>query len=121
VTEQRDPTRGLYVISVVSELTGIEPHTLRLYENRELIHPARTSGGVRRYSDRDIQRLRRIADLASTGLNLAGVKRVLELEEETHQLRDDLHKAQQVLRQTRQDDRHGVRPDRPGRSPDIGG
>jgi MerR family transcriptional regulator/heat shock protein HspR len=85
--------RGLYVISVVSELTGIEPHTLRLYESKGLLTPTRTSGGIRRYSDRDIRRLQRIAELAATGLNLAGVRRVLELEDENNRLREELATA----------------------------
>ncbi len=75
-------TRGVYVISVAAELAGVHPQTLRIYERKGLLDPARTVGGNRRYSEGDIDRLRRIAELTADGLNLAGVKRVLELEEE---------------------------------------
>ena len=73
--------RALYVISVAAELAGVHAQTLRIYERKGLLAPARTSGGSRRYSDRDIAMLDRISQLTSEGLNLAGVKRVLELEE----------------------------------------
>src|SRR3982750_4057951 len=88
--------RGLYVISVAAELAGVHPQTLRIYERRGLLDPARTGGGSRRYSERDIARLRRIHDLTSAGLNLAGVKAVMgqearEAVERTHrQYRRDL-------------------------------
>src|SRR5206468_11038771 len=62
--------RALYVISVAAELAGVHPQTLRIYERRGLLDPARTGGGSRRYSDRDIERLRRIQGLTSAGLNL---------------------------------------------------
>jgi MerR family transcriptional regulator/heat shock protein HspR len=75
-------SRALYVISVAAELAGVHPQTLRIYERKGLIEPARTSGGSRRYSDRDIQLLRRVQELTNEGLSLAGVARVLELEEE---------------------------------------
>lgn len=73
--------RALYVISVAAELAGVHAQTLRIYERKGLLAPARTSGGSRRYSDRDIAMLNRISQLTGEGLNLAGVKRVLELEE----------------------------------------
>ena len=69
--------RALYVISVAAELAGVHAQTLRIYERKGLVEPARTPGGSRRYSDRDIQRLQRIQELTNEGLNLAGVKRVL--------------------------------------------
>ena len=72
--------RAVYVISVAAELAGMHPQTLRIYERKGLLDPARTGGGSRRYSDIDISRLQRIQELTSEGLNLAGVKRVLELE-----------------------------------------
>jgi MerR family transcriptional regulator/heat shock protein HspR len=74
------PHRAVYVISVAAELAGMHPQTLRIYERKGLLDPARTGGGSRRYSDVDISRLQRIQELTSEGLNLAGVKRVLELE-----------------------------------------
>jgi MerR family transcriptional regulator/heat shock protein HspR len=74
------PDRAVYVISVAAELAGMHPQTLRIYERKGLLDPARTGGGSRRYSEIDISRLQRIQELTSEGLNLAGVKRVLELE-----------------------------------------
>lgn len=84
-----DPGRGVYGISVASELVGLGPQTLRQYEQRGLLEPARTEGGTRRYSDDDLDRLRRIAELLSEGLNLAGVAMVLDLERDNMRLRAD--------------------------------
>jgi MerR family transcriptional regulator/heat shock protein HspR len=78
------------VISVAAELAGVHPQTLRIYERKGLVDPARTTGGSRRYSDADIALLRRIQELTNEGLNLAGVQRVLALEAEVAQLRDQL-------------------------------
>ena len=72
--------RAVYVISVAAELAGLHPQTLRIYERKGLVDPARTGGGSRRYSEADIAQLRRIQELTAEGLNLAGVHRVLELE-----------------------------------------
>jgi len=72
---------AVYVISVAAELAGVHPQTLRIYERKGLVEPARTPGGSRRYSDEDLAVLRRIQELTEAGLNLAGVKRVLELEQ----------------------------------------
>src|SRR3954454_2747602 len=90
MAERMERTRALYVISVAAELAGMHPQTLRIYERKGLVDPARTHGGSRRYSDDDIQLLRRIQELTNEGLNLAGVKRVLELEAELDQTRRDL-------------------------------
>ncbi len=79
-------TRAVYVISVAAELGGVHPQTLRIYERKGLLDPARTGGGSRRYSDADIARLRRIQELTAVGINLEGVRRVLELEDEIHRL-----------------------------------
>ena len=68
------------MISVAAELAGLHPQTLRIYERKGLVDPARTGGGSRRYSDADIEQLRRIQELTNGGLNLAGVQKVLELE-----------------------------------------
>ncbi|MBP1158302.1 MerR family transcriptional regulator/heat shock protein HspR [Rhodococcus sp. PvR044] len=73
---------GVYGISVASELSGIDPQTLRLYEQRGLLAPARTEGGTRRYSDDDLMALRHIAELVAGGINLAGIARILQLEAE---------------------------------------
>jgi MerR family transcriptional regulator/heat shock protein HspR len=75
-----DRNRAVYVISVAAELAGVHPQTLRIYERKGLVDPARTAGGSRRYSDADISVLRRIQELTNEGLNLAGVQRVLALE-----------------------------------------
>jgi MerR family transcriptional regulator/heat shock protein HspR len=72
--------RAVYIISVAAELAGVHPQTLRIYERKGLLEPARTQGGSRRYSEADIRLLRKIQELTDEGLNLAGVKRVLELE-----------------------------------------
>ena len=77
-------SRALYVISVAAELAGVHPQTLRIYERKGLVAPARTSGRSRRYSDRDIALLRRIQELTNDGVSLAGVQRILALEEELH-------------------------------------
>ncbi|PQM46781.1 MerR family transcriptional regulator [Mycobacterium talmoniae] len=72
--------RGVYGISVASELSGIGPQTLRLYERWGLLNPARTDGGTRRYSDDDLERLKRISELVGQGVNLAGIGQILDLE-----------------------------------------
>ncbi len=84
---------ALYVISVAAELAGVHPQTLRIYERRGLVEPARTTGGSRRYSDHDIELLRRIQELTNEGLNLAGVQRVLALEADNVKLQTELDKA----------------------------
>ncbi|HZQ27244.1 MAG TPA: helix-turn-helix transcriptional regulator [Acidimicrobiales bacterium] len=84
---------AVYVISVAAELAGMHPQTLRIYERRGLVDPARTGGGSRRYSERDIDRLRRIQELTNAGLNLEGVRRVIELEDENEHLRQQLAQA----------------------------
>jgi MerR family transcriptional regulator/heat shock protein HspR len=93
-----DPQRAVFVISVAAELAGVHPQTLRIYERKGLLDPARTGGGSRRYSEVDIQRLRRIQELTNEGLNLAGVKRVLELEEELAALRQRMTELQEDAR-----------------------
>ena len=89
----RSPQHAVYVISVAAELAGVHPQTLRIYERKGLVDPARTQGGSRRYSDADIDLLRRIQDLTNAGLNLAGVERVLVLEEENRRLRAELERT----------------------------
>ncbi|HVF75902.1 MAG TPA: MerR family transcriptional regulator [Acidimicrobiales bacterium] len=91
--------RALYVISVAAELAGVHPQTLRIYERKGLVDPARTGGGSRRYSDRDIARLRRISELTAEGLNLEGVRRVMALEDENERLRHALAQAQVEARE----------------------
>jgi MerR family transcriptional regulator/heat shock protein HspR len=91
--EMRDVNRAVYVISVAAELTGMHPQTLRIYERKGLLDPSRTSGGSRRFSETDLARLRHIQQLTSTGLNLEGVRRVLELEAEVRQLEAQLNEV----------------------------
>jgi len=79
-------TKAVYVISVAAELAGVHPQTLRIYERKGLVAPARTTGGSRRYSQADIDRLGRIAELTDAGLNLAGVQTVLSLERKVAEL-----------------------------------
>jgi MerR family transcriptional regulator, heat shock protein HspR len=81
--------RGVYGISVAAELTGIDPQTLRLYERRGLLTPARTDGGTRRYSDDDLDRLQRITELAAKGINIAGIAQILHLEHRNTELESD--------------------------------
>ena len=84
---QVDRERAVYVISVAAELVGVHPQTLRIYERRGLVAPARTTGGSRRYSDADIALLTRIQELTEEGLNLAGVQRVIALERTVAELK----------------------------------
>jgi MerR family transcriptional regulator/heat shock protein HspR len=86
-------TRALYIISVAAELAGVHPQTLRIYERKGLLEPARTSGRSRRYSDEDIELLRRIQELTAEGISLVGVQRILELET---QLRASLQLVSQL-------------------------
>lgn len=80
--------RAVYIISVAAELTGVHPQTLRIYERKGLLSPKRTSGNTRRYSERDIRRLQTIQDLTQNeGVNLAGVRMIMELENEVERLR----------------------------------
>jgi MerR family transcriptional regulator, heat shock protein HspR len=81
-----DPGQGVYTISVAAELAGLHPQTLRIWEREGLLEPARSAGGTRRYSQNDITRLLEITALTSDGLNLAGIRRVLALQEETQRL-----------------------------------
>jgi MerR family transcriptional regulator, heat shock protein HspR len=81
--------RGVYGISVASELSGIGQQTLRLYERRGLLSPSRSNGGMRRYSDDDLERLKRITELVDQGVNLAGIAHILNLETKTTKLQSD--------------------------------
>lgn len=83
-------SRAVYVISVAAELAGVHPQTLRIYERKGLLDPARTVGGSRRYSEQDIALLRRIQDLTTAGINLEGVRRVMQLEAELGHLQAEL-------------------------------
>jgi len=84
---QPSPETPVYVISVAAELTGLHPQTLRSYDRMGLVRPGRTVGGGRRYSWRDIEVLREVAELTSSGIGLEGVRRILELEHRVDALR----------------------------------
>lgn len=85
--EWPDAGQGVYAISVAAQLSGLHPQTLRVYEREGLVDPDRTPGGTRLYSGTDVQRLRDIAALTDTGINVAGVKHILELQEEIRLLK----------------------------------
>jgi DNA-binding transcriptional MerR regulator len=109
--------RGVYGISVASELSGIAPQTLRLYERWGLLTPSRTAGGTRRFSDDDLDRLKQITDLVDQGVNLAGIARILDLETrnsrlESHNTQLQLDNAK--LKADRRSAANGVRS-KPGR------
>ena len=92
-----DDTQAIYIISVAAELAGVHPQTLRVYERKGLLAPSRTSGNTRRYSQKDIDLLRRIQELTNEGINLAGVMRVLQLESEAKRLRTRAARAEAQL------------------------
>jgi len=112
MASERD--RAVYVISVAAELAGVHPQTLRIYERKGLVDPARTGGVSRRYSDDDINRARRIQELTTAGLNLAGVKRVLDLEAQLDEMRQMLEEtraaAQAALDRTHRQYRRDLVP-----------
>jgi MerR family transcriptional regulator/heat shock protein HspR len=90
--------RGVFMISVAAELAEMHPQTLRMYEQRGLVEPKRSPKGTRLYSLRDVERLRRIQEMtADSGLNLAGVERVLELEEQLERTRRRADQLQHEL------------------------
>jgi MerR family transcriptional regulator/heat shock protein HspR len=84
--------RGVFMISVAAELAHMHPQTLRVYESRGLIEPQRSAKNTRLYSQRDVERLRHIQQLTSTGLNLAGVEIVLDMEAEVERMRAKLER-----------------------------
>ena len=92
---------AVYVISVAAELSGMHPQTLRNYERVGLLQPARTQGGNRRYSQADIARLHRIAQLVYAGMNLEGIRHVLALENEVAQLRAEVSALREHVAQQR--------------------
>jgi MerR family transcriptional regulator/heat shock protein HspR len=87
----------VYIISVAAELAGVHPQTLRIYERRGLLEPYRTPGGTRRYSDEDLERLGLIQELTTEGVNLEGVRRVIELREENRRLQAQVDRLRRLL------------------------
>jgi MerR family transcriptional regulator/heat shock protein HspR len=105
--EARQNERAVYIISVAAELAGMHPQTLRVYERKGLLRPERTVGNTRRYSPRNIDELRQIQELTQEGVNLAGVKRIIELQVELEALRARTHELErEVLRHRRAIRRH---------------
>jgi MerR family transcriptional regulator/heat shock protein HspR len=92
--EQQDQ-HAVYVISVAAELAGVHPQTLRIYERKGLINPARTAGRSRRYSEADISTLRRIQELTTAGVGLPGVARILQLEARLAQMQAELDRVRE--------------------------
>ncbi len=116
--------QAVYVISVAAELAGVHPQTLRIYERRGLLQPARTRGGNRRYSNADINRLQRIAELANAGVSLEGIRQVLELEAEVELLRRRVAELEQQVHRATTERRYEIVPLRQsislfGRRPSI--
>jgi MerR family transcriptional regulator/heat shock protein HspR len=94
MAEQQD---AVYIISVAAELAGVHPQTLRIYERRGLIEPYRTPGGTRRYSDADLERLGLIQELTADGVNIEGVKRILEMRDEIERLQHQVSRLRRLL------------------------
>jgi MerR family transcriptional regulator/heat shock protein HspR len=99
--EEERGGRAVYIISVAAEMAGVHPQTLRIYERKGLVRPQRTSGNTRRYSDEDIDRLQTIQALTDAGINLAGVKRIIELQAEIDGLRRRVQELQRQLEHRR--------------------
>lgn len=96
---RRDKYRPVYMIGIAAELAGVHPQTLRIYERKRLVEPQRTSGNTRLYSEADIERLRLIQQLTQEeGINLAGVVRILEAEDERERLKKELDDLREEMR-----------------------
>jgi MerR family transcriptional regulator/heat shock protein HspR len=93
-----DRETAVYVMSVAADLAGLHPQTLRLYERRGLVEPARSDGGNRRYSEADLDQLRHITSLTEAGVNIEGVRRILELEAEVARLSRALERAHRAVK-----------------------
>jgi MerR family transcriptional regulator/heat shock protein HspR len=101
---------GVYIISVAAELAGVHPQTLRTYERKGLVTPKRTAGGTRRYSERDVSRVQLIQQLTQEeGINLAGVLRILELEDEIERLERQLERSRREIERVREASREALR------------
>lgn len=101
---------AVYIISVAAELAGMHPQTLRIYERRGLLDPYRTPGGTRRYSDQDLEQLGLIQELTSEGINLEGVKRILQLRAEVERLEHQVSRLRRLLGESEQRIRSGKTP-----------
>jgi MerR family transcriptional regulator/heat shock protein HspR len=104
VADTPDRDRGVYMISVAAELAGMHPQTLRIYETRGLITPKRSPKNTRLYSQEDVDRLRRIQELTSElGMNLAGVERVFELEEQIERMQRRMRNLERHARRVQEE------------------
>lgn len=103
-----DSSEAVYIISVAAELAGMHPQTLRIYERRGLLDPYRTPGGTRRYSDEDLEQLGLIQELTADGVNLEGVRRVLELRAEVERLEHQVARLRRLLGEAEQRNRTGT-------------
>ncbi|HYZ66897.1 MAG TPA: MerR family transcriptional regulator [Mycobacterium sp.] len=108
--------RGVYSISVAAELSGIPVQSLRLYEQRGLLTPARTAGGTRRYSDDDLVRLQRITELLSDGVNVAGIGQILQLQDRNTQLETHNTELRTANTQLKSDNARLASDDRRGKA-----
>jgi DNA-binding transcriptional MerR regulator len=99
---EADSSTGVYAISVAADLAGMDPQSLRLYEKRGLLEPARTPGGTRLYSADDVERLHHIADLLEDGVNLAGIGRVFALQDDNERLSARNHELEDENRRLRE-------------------
>jgi MerR family transcriptional regulator/heat shock protein HspR len=101
MNEKHREERAVYIISVAAELAGVHPQTLRIYERKGLLRPARTAGNTRRYSERDIEQLRLIQELTQAGVNLAGVKRIMRLQAEVERMRRRMKEMEDEMSRAR--------------------
>ncbi len=101
-------SEAVYIISVAAELGGVHPQTLRIYERRGLLEPYRTPGGTRRYSDKDLEQLGLIQELTSVGVNLEGVRQILELRAQVERLEHQVGRLRRLLGESEQRSRAGV-------------
>lgn len=101
---RNDKHRPLFMIGIAAELAGVHPQTLRIYERKRLVEPGRTSGNTRLYSEADIERLRLIQQLTQEeGVNLAGVVRIIELEDERTRLKDEVESLREEMREMKRE------------------
>jgi MerR family transcriptional regulator/heat shock protein HspR len=103
-------SEAVYIISVAAELAGVHPQTLRIYERRGLLDPYRTPGGTRRYSDRDLEQLGLIQELTADGVNIEGVKQILELREQVERLEHQVSRLRRLLGESEERNRTGTVP-----------
>ncbi|MCB2223440.1 MAG: helix-turn-helix transcriptional regulator, partial [Actinobacteria bacterium] len=106
----REPGDAVYIISVAAELAGVHPQTLRIYERRGLISPHRTPGGTRRYSEDDLERLGMIQELTADGVNLEGVRRIMEMRDEIERLQHQVSRLRRLLGEAEQRYQAGSAP-----------